>query len=75
MLTADLGDGLFAFLGLLQDADDLGIGELVHLLSNILPFRGILTLQMVQFLGYRSVFQLEIPRSSTFFSWNVVVNS
>ena len=54
VLAADFGDSLFAFLGLLQDGDDLLVDKLVLLHSSILPFGGILTLQMVQFIGYRS---------------------
>jgi hypothetical protein len=60
VLAADFGDRFLAFFGLLQDSDDLLIGELTFLHSSILPFGAILTSQMVQFLGDRSHHQQSI---------------
>jgi hypothetical protein len=55
VLTTDLGDGLVALLGLLQNGDDLLVDELALLHTSILPFGSILTSQLVQFLRDRSV--------------------
>lgn len=55
MLTTDFSDGLFALFGLLQDGDDLRVGEPAFVHASILPFGKILTLLMVQLLGDRSM--------------------
>ena len=47
--------GASPLLGLLQDGDDLLVGELALLHTSILPFGWILTSQMVQFSGERSI--------------------
>ena len=54
VLAADFGDSLLALLGLLQDGDDLRVGELALLHLSILPFGSILTVRMIQFSEERS---------------------
>ena len=54
VLAPDLNNELVALSSLLQDANDLVVGQLNFIHTSILSLESILSSQMVQFLGEKS---------------------